>query len=165
MKKIALLGAARPKYEKRIVEKIKECGFCWSGWSYQIDNHTLMILRQHFNEHGYFHIYWHDIKKPTELEKYGHGTGCVEYKLHVRKSDEGFIYDVDSIYPPNPKCTPITDRIKPHRLYVKVIDEPIKITSRKWNTFTDCYTGNELTGRYPFKVRDAYFKCILDPEV
>ena len=44
MKKLALLGAARPKYEKRIVEKIKECGFCWSGWSYQIDNHLVKSL-------------------------------------------------------------------------------------------------------------------------
>lgn len=165
MKKLALLGAARPRYEDRIKKLLEKCGYCWSGWSYQINASMLHLLQQQFEKDGYFNIYWHDIEKPTEIKKYGYGSGYVEYRLYVRKKGENFIYEQNKIFPPNPECTPITDRLKPHRLYVKIFDKPIKISRRKWNTFTNFQTGKRLSGSYPFKIRDAKFRYIIDEEL
>ena len=66
---------------------------------------------------------------------------------------------------PNPKCTPITDTEKPHKLYAKIIETPFEIKSRKWNTFLDYDTViplKKITKKYPWISRNSPFKYIID---
>ena len=64
---------------------------------------------------------------------------------------------------PEPRCTPITDKEKPHRLYAKVKENPIPISRQKWNTFIDYDTGIHLSGHFPWNRRNADFGFIIDP--
>ena len=80
MKKLALLGAARPRYEKKIKDILDKHDYCLSGWSYIVDCSKYELLKKQ----GSFNIYIHDIKNPTD-KKFGKGTGMVDYRLFVDK--------------------------------------------------------------------------------
>lgn len=166
MKKLALLAAARPGYKDKIEALIDKCGFCWSGWSYKINEHMLKILEEQFESDGYFHIYWHDIKKPTD-GRFGRGSGYVDHKLYVSKNGDTFRYNTNEMNAPNPDCTPITDKLKPHRLYVKILEKnPIlKCTRRNWNDFDDFDSSFPLPDYFPFNFRNADFGYVVDPEL
>ena len=161
MKKLALLAAARPKYEKRIEDLIEGFGHCQSGWSYKINASKLKILQEQIDKNGFFHIYYHDMEHPEHEEIFGTGTGYVEYKLRIKECK----YNDTPWWSPEPRCTPITDKEKPHRLYAKVKDKPIKIPRQKWNTFIDYDSGRYLSGFFPWKFRNKPFGYIIDPEV
>ena len=161
MKKLALLAAARPKYETRINELIGEFGYCLSGWSYKINASKLKIVQEQIDKNGFFHIYYHDMEHPEHEEIFGTGTGYVEFILRIEECK----YNDIPWWSPEPRCTPITDKEKPHRLYAKVKDKPIPISRQKWNTFNEYDTGNHLSGYFPWNRRNAEFGYIIDPNV
>lgn len=163
MKKLALLGAARPRYQDRVKDVFnnRKCDrHCWTGWSYKIDPTKLRILDEQWKKEKYFHIYYHDIENPSD-ERYGEGTGYVDYCLIVKD----YQYKEELYLSPEPECTSSIDQNKPHRLYAYVIDDPIKIQRKKWNEFIDFDTGRSFLGPYPWKFRNAMFKYIIDPQI
>lgn len=165
MKKLALLAAARPGYKLKIETLIDKCSFCWSGWSYKINEYMLNILENQYELDGYFNIYWHEIKTPTDI-RFGQGTGFVDFKLQVNKNDNNFLYDLNWMDAPNPECTPITDKLKPHRLYVRISEKKQiqKCIRKKWNEFGDFDRRFPLPEYFPFNLRDADFGYVIDPE-
>ena len=66
MKKLALLGAARPGYRRRATDifnnqKDSTTGkYCLTGWSYMIHPSKIKTLQDQFNSDGFFRIYIHD---------------------------------------------------------------------------------------------------------
>ena len=164
MKKLALIGAARPRYEEKVKDVFNDpkCNkHCWTGWSYRINPSKLKLLSDQFNKDGYFNIYYHDIENPENPKKYGWGTGFIEYRLIVEK----YMYDENPYKSPEPECTSSIDRGKPHRLYACVFNDPVKIPSQKWTTFSDIDTGKNLSGPFMWRFRNAEFGYIIDPEL
>jgi len=163
MKKLALLGAARPRYEDKVRDVFNNpnCNkYCWTGWSYIIKSSKLKLLNEQFEKDGYFNIYYHDIENPKN-PKYGTGTGFVEYRLVIEK----YIYNEKQYKTPEPECTSSRDRDKPHRLYACVYKDPIKIQSQKWNKFIDFDRGDYLSGRFKWVYRNSEFGYIIDPSI
>ena len=159
MKKLALLGAARPNYQEKVKNVLDRCGYCWSEWTYRIHPSKKEIL----DKQDSFYVYIHDIKNPKDKSR-GKGTGLVNYKLLVRKSNYKYYDTPDKS--PEPECTPPSNRL--HRLYVKIIDEPIPILSRKWNTFKDFDKEVplfQLKVLYPFIGPDVYFLYVIDENI
>ena len=163
MKKLALLGAARPKYAEKIMDAVnkKTCGYCWSGWTYRIDENKLNILKNQFDRDGYFHIYYHDIKKPKNIKKYGRGTGSL-YQLAAEKKEWKY-KDIPFLLP-DQECTASRDKNKEHRLYVCVIKKPLPFPSERWNTLIDYDTHNDISN-FKWNIPDAYFGYVTDPLV
>lgn len=164
MKKLALLGPARPKYQE-LVEQIRQrCRYCWSGWSFKINPVKEKILRKQIDKNDGFYIYVHDIKHPENEEKYGTGTGYVEFKLHVKKMD----YDGSLNDSPDQRCTPIIDREKPHRLFALINTKPEPVTPRKkYYEFIDFDTERPVSKTFPFfgkTVRNKEFIYIIDED-
>ena len=157
MKKLALFGAARPRYENKILDTIKKCGYCWSGWTYRINKNKLNILKEQFDRDGYFHLYYHDIKIPKET-KYGRGTGAL-YRLVAEKED--YKYDNKPFLLPEQECTASRDKSKRHRLYVCVFKKPQPISNESWNTLVD-YDTNSNISHFKWNLPDAYFGYIID---
>jgi hypothetical protein len=162
MKKLALLGPARPNYHERVEEIRKSCEYCWSGWSYKIDNKKERTLNDQLEKDRHFNIYIHDIRHPEHEEKYGHGTGYVEYRLCAEKYE----YDDTLRWSPNPECTPKIDTEQKHRLYAFITKKPEPIIPhKKFHEFINFDTGLPLPKQYPFfgpNVRDKEFIYILD---
>jgi len=165
MKKLALLGPARPKYQE-LVEQIRQrCDYCWSGWSFKINPVKEKILRNQIDKYGYFYIYVHDIKHPENEEKYGTGTGYVEFKLRAKKIE----YDGRLNDSPDPRCTPIIDTEKPHRLFAYIATKPEPVTPhKKYYEFVNFDTELTVSKTYPFfgrTVRNKEFIYIIDEEI
>lgn len=161
MKKLALLGAARPGLEERIagIIKIKKCGYCWIGWSYGINSSAKLKLLDNQlgkDKDGFFYLYYHEIEKPEHEEIYGRGTGFVEYRLKIDK----YQYTKEYVESPSPKCTANREINKKHRLWVRCSEKPEKIPSQKWNTFNEYDTGENLSGPFPFRFRNVEFAYI-----
>lgn len=163
MKKLALLASARPKYAEKMMEVVnkKTCGCCWSGWTYQIHEKSLNILKKEFDREGYFNIYYHDIKKPKNIKKYGRGTGSL-YQLVTEKKD--YIYKDEPFVLKDQECIASRDKNKEHRLYIYVTEEPIPIHGERWNTLTD-YFSNKKISHYKWVLPDVYFGYVNDPLV
>lgn len=161
MKKLALLGPARPRYKERVEEIRKRCGYCWSGWSFKINVLKEKELNEQIDKYGCFYIYVHDIECPKNEEKYGTDTGYVEFKLHVEKCD----YD-DLRESPDPRCTPKIDTENPHRLYAYITKKPEPITPhKKYYEFINFDTELPVPKTYPFfgkTVRNKEFIYIID---
>ena len=158
-RKLALLAAARPKYAEKIMDTVnkKKCDYCWSGWTYRIDENKLNILKNQFDRDGYFHLYYHDIKKPKET-RYGRGTGSL-YQLVVKNED--YRYNNIPFLSPEQECTASRDKGKPHRLYVCVSKKPEPIPNKRWNTLID-YDKNNNISHFKWNIPDAYFGYIDD---
>ena len=123
----------------------------------------LFNLEEILDKQDSFYVYIHDIKNPKDKSR-GKGTGLVNYKLLVRKSNYKYYDTPDKS--PEPECTPPSNRL--HRLYVKIIDEPIPILSRKWNTFKDFDKEVplfQLKVLYPFIGPDVYFLYVIDENI
>jgi hypothetical protein len=164
MKKLALLGPARPHYYDRLEEIRKRCEYCWSGWSFKINNNKERILNNQLEKLRHFYIYVHDMKHPEHEEKYGTGTGYVEFKIRV----ENYEYNDDLCWSPNPKCTPKIDIEQKHRLYAYIIEKPELIEPhKKFYEYIDFDTEDAVSKVYPFfgkNVRDKEFIYIIDEE-
>ena len=162
MKKLALLGAARPRYEEKVKNVLKrpECNKrCWTGWTYGINSSKLELLKKQFDKDKYFNIYYHDIKHPKN-PKYGTGTGFVEYRLEIKE----YAYTEEFVKSPKPECAATIDPSKPHRLHACVLEDPIKIQSKKWNTFIDYDTNNNIP-HFRLNLPNVDFEYIIDPEM
>jgi len=160
-KKLALLGPARPRYQERVEEIRKRCGYCWSGWSYKIDINKWEILKKQ----GSFHIYVHDIENATKGNL--KGTGYVDYVLFTETKDCSY---ENRLRPsPNPECTPIFDIEKPHRLYAYITKEPKpKIPHKKYYEFINYDTDKPVSKKFPFfgkTARNAEFIYVIDEDI
>jgi len=164
IKKLALLGAARPRYEDKIIDVFNNPNCeqqCWTGWSYKINPIKLKVLDTQFKKDGYFRLYYHDIKNPED-NKFGTGTGFVEYMLIVRD----YRYTEELVKSPNSECTSSIDRNKPHRLYALIIDDkPKKIERKKYYDFIDFDTDNPVSKHFTLNRRNAEFRYIIDENI
>jgi len=162
MKKLALLGAARPRYEERIRDVLNrpDCDYCWVGWSFRIDKKKLEKLVKEHKRDGFFNIYYHDIKTPKEehRDEYNNGIGFVSHRIEVY---ENMYKETQGEYP-NKDCAS-SDKNEKHRLYIKINELPKKIPEKKkWFEFIDYDTEEPLNGRYPWISRNSEFKYIID---
>ncbi|MCX6821996.1 MAG: hypothetical protein NTW30_04430 [Candidatus Aenigmarchaeota archaeon] len=156
-KKLALLGASRPGYVERIKDIFDKYGYCWYGWTYKINLPKQATL----DNQDSFHIYVHSIKNPAD-KSYGHGTGLIEHILSVKKNN--YRYNDTPFESPEQTRTPSRNLNRPHRLWVKIIDKPIEIQSRKWNTFRDFDTDVQLD-RYKFIQPNVDFEYVIDENI
>jgi hypothetical protein len=164
MKKLALIGSARPKYNERLETILKKYGYSWSGWSFKLDAVKERILNEQINDKniGYFYIYVHDIQHPDDEDKFGTGTGYIEYRLRVEKFD----YDDNLHWSPDPKCTPKLDAERQHRLYGYITKKPEQIIPhKKYYEFINFDTGKSVSKFFPFfgkTVRNKEFIYVIE---
>ena len=154
--KLALLGAARGGYENEIDENIKNCGYCWTGWTYYLNNDCKELLDRQFKRDSYFHIFVHDIYKPKN-QSFHKGRGYVWYKIRVEK----YKYTTST----DKRCTAMRDREYRHSLAACLNEGIIRITPKKWNEFIDYFEDaliSECYEYYPWRSQASPFLYIID---